>query len=192
MRRTRWLGAAALALAVTSPAAAQQHSDTAHEAASDSAAGAFDRLKSLEGMWQLAGQPEHGLRINFSTTARGSVLVEEWTYQGQRHSLTLYHRDGNTLLATHYCPQGNQPRMALATGEEGTIRFTFRDVTDYDPASEQHQHDLWFAFDQADQITRGEIYRDGEAADRPSALSLERGVEWTEQASPSAEPPPAP
>lgn len=146
--------------------------------APDPAAAAFERLKSLEGTWQLAGQPEHGLRIEFGTTARGSVLVEKWTYKGAPHSLTLYHRDGETLMATHYCPQGNQPRMTLVESDEAAsddaIRFTFKDVSDFDPASEQHQHDL--AFDWADdgRFSRSEVYRDGEGGDHPSALSLER------------------
>lgn len=152
------------------------HADAPSERAEDAApaGAAFDRLKALEGVWQLAGRPEHGLRIRFYPTARGSVLVEEWTVNDQPHSLTLYHRDGDTLLATHYCPQGNQPRMALANDENGAIRFTFRDVTDYDPESEQHQHDLWFQIDDADHITRSEMYRDGEGGDHPSELALER------------------
>ena len=170
-----WVAAIALALAV--PAAAQDSPETASAQEPSAAATAFDRLKALEGTWQLAGRPDHGLRIAFDTTARGTVLVEEWSAEGQPHSLTLYHRDGDTLLATHYCPQGNQPRMALASSEDGIIRFTFRDVTDYDPASEQHQHDLWFQIDDADHITRSEIYRDGEGGDHPSELVLERVVE---------------
>ena len=141
------------------------------------AAAAFERLKTLEGSWQLQGQPEHGLRIGFNTSARGSVLIEEWTYQGAPHSLTLYHRDGDTLLATHYCPQGNQPRMALTSGADDTIHFTFRDVTDYDPAREQHQHDLSFSWSGDGPLERSEIYRDGEGGDHPSGLTLERAAD---------------
>ncbi|WP_139792359.1 hypothetical protein [Henriciella litoralis] len=162
---------AAPGLAETSPAAepAQQEAATP-----DPAAAAFDALKTLDGTWQLAEQPEHGLRIVFSTTARGSVLVEEWTFEGAPHSLTLYHRDGDTLMATHYCPQGNQPRMTLVPGGDGLASLTFRDVTDFDPASEQHQHSLSLALGEDGALIRSEIYRDGEGGDHPSQLVLAR------------------
>ena len=162
---------AAPALADTSPAAEPAQQETA---APDPAAAAFDALKTLDGTWQLAAQPEHGLRIAFSTTARGSVLVEEWTFEGAPHSLTLYHRDGDTLMATHYCPQGNQPRMTLVPGGDDLASFTFRDVTDFDPASEQHQHSLSLVLGADGELIRSEIYRDGEGGDHPSQLVLAR------------------
>ncbi|MBP6627713.1 MAG: hypothetical protein KA187_09920, partial [Arenimonas sp.] len=100
-----------------------------------------------------------------------------WDVNGRSHSLTIYHRDGDTLLATHYCPQGNQPRMALADGEKGSIGFTFRDVTDLDKKNEQHQHDLAFELVDADSLIRSETYRDGDGTMHPSQLVLERAPE---------------
>jgi hypothetical protein len=158
---------AALSVAVSAQALAAA-------AESEPAAAAFDRLKMLEGEWRPAADPKSALRIRFYPTAGGTVLVEEWRHEGRPHSLTLYHRDGGTLLATHYCPQGNQPRMALAPADGEAIRFTFRDATDLDPATEQHQHDLRFDLDAAARVTRSEIYRDGEGGDHPSELVLER------------------
>lgn len=136
------------------------------------AASAFSQFKSLVGTWRNAADPASTLRIRFSLTAKDSVLVEEWTAGGKPHSLTLYHRDGAALIATHYCPQGNQPRLALRSDRTG-IRFAFRDATDLDPATESHQHDL--AFDLADPArpVRSEVYRstNGDEAD---SLVLER------------------
>ena len=140
----------------------------------DPATPAFDRLKALVGTWQPARKPEHPLRIRFYLTAADSVLVEEWSGNGRPDSLTLYHRDGEDLLATHYCPQGNQPRMKLIPDSTGSIRFTLRDVTDLDPATEEHQHDLWFTLDDADHMTRSEIYRNGDGGELPSVRQLER------------------
>lgn len=167
--------ASALALATCAalpvPASAQA---LAAAAESGPAAAAFERLKALEGEWQLADDPGSALRIRFHPTAGGTVLVEEWRRDGRPHSLTLYHRDGETLLATHYCPQGNQPRMALAPADDGAIRFAFRDATDLDPATEAYQHDLLFDLGAAGRVTRSEIYRDGEGGEHPSELVLER------------------
>lgn len=129
------------------------------------AATAFAQLTTLVGTWRNAENPASLLRVRFSLTANGTVLVEEWRRGETAHSLTLYHRDGAGLVATHYCPQGNQPRLAL---QPGAIRFALRDAT------ESHQHAL--AFDLADPArpVRSETYRASTGADEPSRLVLVR------------------
>ncbi|WP_379920935.1 hypothetical protein [Erythrobacter sp. R86502] len=127
---------------------------------------AFSQLTRMVGVWRPADNPQSPLRIQFYLTAGDSVLVESWRVRGQPHSLTLYHRDGRSLLATHYCPQGNQPRLELAGIGTGGLHFTLRDVTDLEPASESHQHDLWFDLSDADHPVRSETYasKDGVGA----------------------------
>tara|TARA_R110002020_G_scaffold15245_34_gene54470 strand:- start:3436 stop:4077 length:642 start_codon:yes stop_codon:yes gene_type:complete len=167
------LGIAAMSLPLFAHA-----DESAGTPAPDGAAGAaFERLKALEGTWRVADNAEHPLRVRFYPTARGSTLVESWDVNGTSHSLTIYHRDGDTLLATHYCPQGNQPRMALAKGKDGNIGFTFRDVTDLDAKDEQHQHDLSFELAGTGKLIRSETYRDGDGKMHPSQLVLERAAE---------------
>ena len=86
-------GLAAISLPIASFA-----EDTGQAPATDVAAGAFERLKALEGTWRVADKTEHPLRISFYPTARGSTLVESWDVNGRSHSMTIYHRDGDTLL----------------------------------------------------------------------------------------------
>jgi hypothetical protein len=163
------IGLAALALAFAQPAATEARP----------AAKAFQQLSALVGTWRNAEQPESPLRIHFYMTAGGTVLVESWeNAPGSPHSLTLYHRDGADLIATHYCPQGNQPRLALETFGK-RLAFTFRDATDLTP-SESHLHDLSFDLSDASRPIRGETYKKaGEAettimrltrADPPTAI----------------------
>lgn len=137
----------------------------------------FDKLKTLEGAWRLADRDGHPLRIVFYPTAGGHGLVEAWEVDGRSHSLTIYHRDGEALLATHYCPQGNQPRMAWVDSPDGSIRFTFRDVTDLDAASEQHQHDLAFEVADDGRVVRSEHYKDAQGELHPTRLVLERAAD---------------
>jgi len=127
---------------------------------------AFAQLTQMVGVWRPADKPESPLRIRFYLTAGGTVVVESWEVRGQPHSMTVYHRDGQTLLATHYCPQGNQPRLALAGGDVGGLHFAFRDATDLDPATESYQHDLWLDLTIPDRPVRGEVYfgKDGPGA----------------------------
>ena len=104
----------------------------------------------------------------------GTVLVEEWRRGDSPHSLTLYHRDGAGLVATHYCPQGNQPRLALTPASTATrLDFAFRDATDLDPATESHQHALAFDLTDPARPVRSEVYRSAKG-DEPDTLVLVR------------------
>lgn len=118
----------------------------------------FAQLARMAGVWRPADNPDSSLRIHFYLTAGDTVLVESWEVRGQPHSLTLYHRDGEALLATHYCPQGNQPRLKLADHGGRGLHFTHHDVTDLDPSSETYQHDLWFDFSEPEYPVRSETY----------------------------------
>ena len=159
----RCLGAILAAAACISPASA-----------ADPATLAFDRLKPLVGSWRNADAPASRLRIDFSLTAGGTVLVEQWLRDGQPHSLTLYHRDGERLIATHYCPQGNQPRLALlGRADDEPIRFAFLDATDLSSDREPHLVALGFELSGADRLIRHETYRQG-TADAPTVLRLIR------------------
>jgi hypothetical protein len=139
---------------------------------------AFARLSRLAGVWRPADKPDSPLRIRFYLTAGGTVLVESWEARGKPHSLTLYHRDDAALLATHYCPQGNQPRLALAGRDRDGLHFTFRDATDLDRATESHQHDLWFDLTDPERPVRGETYsgKAGRGAQERLALVRDAGA----------------
>ena len=142
-----------------------------------SADDAFAQLTRMVGTWRRADKPESPLRIRFYLTAGGTVLVESWEAGGKPHSLTLYHRDGEALLATHYCPQGNQPRLALAGRDRSGLHFAFRDATDLDPAKESHQHDLWFDLSEPERPIRGETYSSKDGPGAPERMQLVRDSE---------------
>lgn len=142
-----------------------------------SAEAAFAQLSRLVGRWRPAERPDSPLRIHFYLTAGGTVLVESWEARGRPHSLTLYHRDGPALLATHYCPQGNQPRLALAGRDPHGLHFTYRDATDLDAATESHQHDLWFDLTNPERPVRGEIYSGRNGPGAQERLHLVRDSE---------------
>ena len=134
----------------------------------------FAEMQQLVGSWRVAGKPNSPLRIKFSLTAGGTVLVESWSRIDQPHSLTLYHRDGAGIVATHYCPQGNQPRLtSLPPAGDGALRFGFKDATDLDPAREAYLAALSFDWSKKGVLVRRESYRKG-GLDEPSELILER------------------
>lgn len=162
------IGIAAVSSQASAPAVARADALPEQVSAED----AFSQLTRMVGTWRPADRPASRLRIRFYLTAGGTVIVESWESGGRPHSLTLYHRDGPALLATHYCPQGNQPRLVLQGRDASGLHFAFRDATDLDPATESHQHDLWFDLSDPDRTVRGETHtgRDGHGAQERLAL----------------------
>ncbi len=130
------------------------------QAGSESAAAAsFNKLKTLVGEWKKDGSDGENFYISFEITAKGTVLVENWINKGASHSLTIYHLDGDKLLATHYCPQGNQPRLKLDQhSKSNTLSFVFQDATNLESLHKNHQHALAFTFLDANTVTRDESY----------------------------------
>jgi len=136
--------------------------------------GTFESLKSLIGEWKKEGSESNDFYISFQSSANGSVLIENWIYKGKSHSLTVYHPDGKGMIATHYCPQGNQPRLKLSdSGDENAISFMFQDATNLASIEESHQHSLSFEFVDENTVLRKESYIKS-GAETPSVLKLVR------------------
>lgn len=136
-----------------SPAAAEENATQENPAQQ-----AFRALSALVGDWE--GSTTRGPhRVSYRLTANGTVLVETWTMSPTRQSMTLYAVDGERLLATHYCPQGNQPRLQLSGRDaNGRYRFRFLDGTNLQDPSGAHQHAFWVEISAADSFTRSETY----------------------------------
>src|SRR5215470_4077504 len=102
-------------------------------AAKSSAESEFDRLKQLAGEWQ-ATAVENGKAMTATLTFRlasgGSVLLADLAPGTAHEMITMFHRDSEDLLATHYCLIGNQPRLrAVAGTDPKVISFEFKDAT---------------------------------------------------------------
>lgn len=129
---------------------------TAAESPSPSAV--FEQLKSLQGNWRSAKQ-DGKTTVEYRMIANGTVLVETWTMSPTRQSMTVYAMDGERLLATHYCPQGNAPRLVLAgTDASGMHRFDFLDGTNLQDPEGFHEHAFTVRIDGPATLTRRETY----------------------------------
>jgi hypothetical protein len=100
----------------------------------------FEQLKSLVGTWENKNSSGHVLKVNYRLTAVGSVLVETWTMSPERESMTLYHMDDQALIATHYCPIGNQPTLQLKSVTGSLFKFEFRSATNLPDSKAAHEH----------------------------------------------------
>jgi hypothetical protein len=132
------------------------------------AADAFERLGSLAGSW--AGVFANGRthEVSYRLIAGGTVLVESWQLAPGNEALTLYHLDGDALIATHYCPAGNQPTLRWTPSTGTHFVFDFVSATSLAAESENHQHRFELRLLGPDSFWRSETYlengvEDGEA-----------------------------
>lgn len=100
---------------------------------------AFERLSSLSGAWEAKRAGGGGTQISYRLIASDSVLLESWHGASGRESLTVYHLDGSSLLLTHYCLQGNQPRLRLSpSSTDNDLTFEFADATNLAKPTDSH------------------------------------------------------
>ncbi len=145
-----------------------------HAKAPVNAVTAFENLSSLVGIWKRKDSDGADFKIEFELTANNSVLVERWIRKDKTHSLTIYHLDKESLLATHYCPQGNQPRLKMQSSVDDTrMGFEFMDATNLENPDQSHQHSLSFDLSNRALVIRGETYRKGQEMN-PSEMILVR------------------
>jgi hypothetical protein len=136
----------------------------------------FDQIKQLAGTWQMKDEKGEVQDASiFAVSSNGSV-VREIMFPGTQHEMTnVYHLDGPSLIMTHYCAVGNQPRMrATETGGE-RIHFKFDSVTNLTKAQDHVMSDMTLVI--KDQDTILEEWRsqaDGKVAEQPMVFTLTR------------------
>jgi hypothetical protein len=123
---------------------------------------AFAQLKALVGEWRGKRPDGRKIGVTYRLSAGDSALVETWDLGRDREALTIYHLDGGTLMATHFCPQGNQPRLRMRQSAGSRFDFTFHDATGILPG-QGVQRAFWIEAHGDGTITRSETYfQDGE------------------------------
>jgi hypothetical protein len=131
---------------------------------------AFEQLKKLVGDWQVANAADEKSKGKIATsyrlTAGGSAVVETIFPGEAMEMLSVYHRDGDNLVLTHYCCMGNQPRMTARIGDtKDELIFEFTGGGNLNPAKDAHIHGGRIRFVDADHIhSEWEFYEQGKAA----------------------------
>ena len=119
----------------------------------------FSTLRNLVGNWTGINEAGNPVSIRYAMTANDTVLVEQWFFHNDMEAMTLYHPDGERLIATHYCPIGNQPRLELRRQlEDGTLEFEFKSATNLPNEDSAHEHAFDLRIIDASTILRNETY----------------------------------
>ena len=120
------------------------------------ASAALERFKALAGEWVAAEDAEMvkkgDLVARYAVTAGGSAVVET-VFPGKEHEMvTVYHADGADLVLTHYCMEGNQPRMRAKNARGSRFDFAYDGGTNIDPQRDRHMHSASLDLRGADEI----------------------------------------
>ncbi len=105
----------------------------------------FEKMKTLVGTWSAPlSTPGKEVRVSFRLVSNDSTLVETSTSPSGRETMTVFHVDGGRVLATHYCAQGNQPRLALTKrgDKPASWAFDYVDATNLSSPQASHLHHL--------------------------------------------------
>ena len=87
-------------------------------------------LADLNGDWRSVG--ERPVRVSYRSISNDLATVEQWRTPSGRETMTVYTLDGSTMLATHYCGQGNVATLAAPAGAK-ELSFAFRTAQGVDP-----------------------------------------------------------
>ena len=94
------------------------------------APGAWDRLThALLGTWTMATKSGAPFIVSYKLISNGSALVEDWGVGSSHETESVFHPDHVDIVLTHYCAQGNQPRLRAVRATGDTFVFRVVDVT---------------------------------------------------------------
>jgi pimeloyl-ACP methyl ester carboxylesterase len=120
----------------------------------DAAAG-IAQLGRLVGDWATDG-PGERTYVSYRFVANGTALVEEMRSGSLANvpgMISVYHLDGAQLVMSHFCGQGNQPRMHAVEVAPQRLRFTLTAVTNL-LAGASHMAGVEFTWHDGDRITQ--------------------------------------
>ena len=123
----------------------------------------WQQLRSLVGQWQShveEGGKAHDSTLEIRMTGDGSAIMHVMAKDTPYEMVTMFHPDGPTLLATHYCAAHNQPRLQLVTAPgPNQVAFRFKDGTNIGPG-DGHMVGLVITFIDADHHDEAWSYKD--------------------------------
>ena len=135
----------------------------------------FDKLKSLVGEWDGTSNDGKPVHISYTLTSAGSALMEAIDPGTDHSMISMYHRDGQKLMMTHYCAAGNQPRMRAGdlSADGRTLSFSFVDATNLAKAADPHMVKLVLTFADDDHLNQEWTFRTN-GKDAPTVFQLAR------------------
>ena len=95
----------------------------------------FEAFKGFEGKWAIrSGKKTLPIEMTYESASKGSIVTEQFGKE-----LSVFYRDGQSLLMTHFCNAGNQPRLRLKENTRpGVFEFQMFDITNLQSPDADH------------------------------------------------------
>src|SRR5262245_41826883 len=119
----------------------------------------MESLKPLAGHWKATTASGKSMLVDYRLISNDTALIEAYNAGSPRETMTVFHADGGSLMATHYCAQGNQPRLRLVPNARGLV-FAFFDATNLPDPSASHLVRLELSLEPDGSLKRTETYRE--------------------------------
>ncbi len=137
----------------------------------------WQKIKSLAGTWEGIGEGDGKKTptiVEIRVTGDGSAVMHVMAKDTPHEMVTMFHPDGDRLLATHYCAAHNQPRMALVKAQApNQVAFEFVDGTNIKPG-DLHMKRLVLTLTDADHHVETWTATQGDKEMPPAVFSYTR------------------
>lgn len=116
---------------------------------------AFEAVKKLSGSWTGKDEDKQPVTATYEVSSGGSIVIEKLQTGTYPCMTSVYHRDGDGMMMTHYCNMNNQPRMRLKSHdpEKRIIDFDFVDITNLKSPKQGHIRKLTISLADDDHMT---------------------------------------
>jgi hypothetical protein len=136
-----------------------------HHKAAKTDTQAFERFKQLAGEWVgVSDKPGHAAGgAVFKVTSAGSAVEETMLPGSPYEMINMIHPDGDNVVLTHYCAEGNQPEMKAPDKIEGKdVAFQFVRGGNMKSINDSHMHSVTYTFVDKDTLrTKWVNYENG-------------------------------
>jgi hypothetical protein len=139
----------------------------------------FEFLAGLEGTWvgrsESGGMPDG--TFEFRVTSGGTAIEEREMIGTPMEMMTVYHMDGDALVATHYCMLGNQPHLrAAGRVVDGTLAFSCDGHPGNTTSHDEHHVHAWSITRQDDGslLYSAELMENGHITEKPTTVLVRR------------------
>ena len=129
---------------------------------------AFEKLKTLVGEWEITTKADHippNAKITYRVIGGGSAVIETMFPGSKMEMVSVYHRDGDKIVMTHFCAAGNQPRFkGRVDPKTGDLILDFAGGTNLDVNKDMHVHNGRIHFIDGKTLeSEWEFYMDGKS-----------------------------
>ncbi len=136
----------------------------------------FDKVAQLAGTWESTNDKGQTKTASIFAVTAGGSAIREIMVPGDRYEMTnLYHMDGPSLVVTHYCAGGNQPRMRATCGPDPKVLdFKFDSVTDLHNANDHYMGQMRLTIEDNNHIKQDWYSYVGGKLEGPTTFTLTR------------------